>query len=87
VASIEEIIGRLQSANAKIGESVQMLSAAENAAGQLQSQMAAAGVQDKVAKFAQVKESIARARQHLQGGTQMVDQSANAAKSAGGPGG
>jgi hypothetical protein len=33
VASIEEIVGRLQSAKAKIGESVQMLSAAENAVG------------------------------------------------------
>lgn len=84
MASIEEIINRLQSAGQKINESVQMLNAAENAAGQLQSQMAAAGVQDKVAKFAQVKESIAKARQHLQGSTEMVNQSGNVAKSAGG---
>lgn len=84
VASVEEIIGWLQSTGQKISEGSQMLNAAENAAGQLQSQMTAAGVRDKAAKFAQVKDSIAKARQHLQGSTEMLSQSATAAKAAGG---
>lgn len=55
MASIEEIIAQLQGAGLKAAESVQLLNAAENTAGQIQAQMAAAGVRDKVAKFAAVR--------------------------------
>jgi len=84
VASIEEIIAQLQGAGLKAAESVQLLNAAENTAGQIQAQMAAAGVRDKVAKFAAVKDSIARTRQHLLGGDELINQSMNHARAAGG---
>lgn len=84
MASIEEIIARLQGAGQKVAESVQLLNAAETTASQLQAQMAAAGVMDKVAKFAAVKDSIARTRQHLLGGSELINQSMNHAKAAGG---
>jgi len=47
VASVEEIIARLQASHQKAAEAVQLLTAAENTAMQLQGQMAAAGVMDK----------------------------------------
>ncbi|WP_345633881.1 hypothetical protein [Rugosimonospora acidiphila] len=84
MASIDEIISRIQAAGQKVGEGVQLLSAAENAASQLQGQMAAVGVQDKAAQFAQVRESIQQARQHLLGSQDMTNQSINLAKEAGG---
>ncbi|GAA5198434.1 hypothetical protein GCM10023322_71860 [Rugosimonospora acidiphila] len=84
VASIDQIISQLQSADQKVNEGMQLLSAAENAAGQLQSQMASVGVQDKAAQFAQVRESIQRIQQHLQGSGELTNQSINMAKSAGG---
>jgi hypothetical protein len=67
LATIEDIISRVQSAGQKVSESAQLLDAAETAAGQLQNQLTAAGIQDKAAQLAQVRESIQRTRQHLLG--------------------
>jgi hypothetical protein len=83
MASIEEIISSLQAAGQKASESAQLLAAAENSAGQLRNQMAAVGVQDKAAQFAQVRESIQRARQHL-GNQELTNQAMSIAKQAGG---
>jgi hypothetical protein len=58
VASTQEIIGQLQSGKQKITDTIQVLSAAENAAAQMQQQMGAMGVQGKAAEFGQVRESI-----------------------------
>ncbi len=84
VATVEEIISRLQAAGQKISEGIQLLGAAETVAGQLQAQMAAVGVIDKAAQFTRVKDSIQRTRQHLAGGHELVNQSVSAAKQAAG---
>jgi hypothetical protein len=84
MASIEEIIGSLQAAGQKVGEGVQLLAVAENSAGQLEGQMAAAGVLDKAAEFAQVREFIQRVRQHLLASQELANQVMNVARQAGG---
>lgn len=84
MATIEEIISRLEAAGQKVTEAVQLLGAADQAAGQLQAQMSAVGVQDKAVIFANVKESIQRARQQLAGGQELINQSSSQAKAAGG---
>ncbi|GAA5198420.1 hypothetical protein GCM10023322_71790 [Rugosimonospora acidiphila] len=84
MASIDEIIGRIQAASQKVNEAAQSLDAAENTARQLQAAMAAVGVQDKAAQFAQVENVIQGARQHLLGNQEMTNQAINLAKQAGG---
>jgi hypothetical protein len=46
--------------------------------------MAAAGVHDKAAEFAQVRESIQRVRQHLLASQELANQVMNLARQAGG---
>jgi hypothetical protein len=84
VATIEQIISRLDAPGQKVTDAVQLLGAAEQAAGQLQAQMSAVGVQDKAVMFASVRESVQRTRQHLAGGQELISQSGSQAKAAGG---
>jgi hypothetical protein len=83
VASTQEIIGQLQSGKQKMTDTIQVLSAAENAAAQMQQQMGAMGGQGKAAQFGQVRESIKKNIQYINGGTQLVDQAANQTRQAG----
>jgi ABC-type transporter Mla subunit MlaD len=87
VASTQEIIGQLQNGKQKITDTIQVLSAAENTAAQMQQQMGAMGVQDKAAQFGAVRESIKKIIQHINGGTQLVDQTVNQTRQAGAGGG
>ena len=84
MASIDEIANQLQSATDKVNEAVQSLYGAESDAGDLQSRMAAMGVQDKAEVFGAVKESIERARNHLAGAVDLIEEALNQAKAAGG---
>jgi hypothetical protein len=87
MASTQEIIGQLQNGNQKITDTIQVLSAAENAAAQMQQQIGAMGVQGKAAEFGQVRESIKKIIQHISGGQQLVDQAADQTRQAGAGGG
>jgi hypothetical protein len=84
LASIDEVMGRIQAASQKVNEAAQMLNAAANAARQLQGAMTAAGVQDKAAQFAQVESAVQRARQHLLNNQELTNQATSIAKQAGG---
>lgn len=84
MTSVEEIISRLQGVVQRLDDGVHLLSAAEQSANQLQAQMVAAGVQDKAAMFAQVRDSIARTRQYLTQGKDLTGESINRTKAAGG---
>ncbi len=84
MASIETIIGQLQTSAQKVNESVQVLVAADNSAAQLQAQLAGSGIRDKAAALAQVRDSIRKTQQYLAGGREMLNQLMNQAKQAGG---
>lgn len=84
MASVADILGQLQAAGQKLAEGVHALGVADQVAATLQTHMAAAGVQDKVAAFARTRESIQRTRQHLIAGQDLISQSINQAKAAGG---
>ncbi|MEN3307255.1 MAG: hypothetical protein V7603_3457 [Micromonosporaceae bacterium] len=84
MASIDEIVDQLQRATDQVNEAVQSLNAAESDAGEMQSQMAAMGVQDKVEVFASVRDAVEKARNHLSGSVDLIDEATSAAKSAGG---
>jgi vacuolar-type H+-ATPase subunit E/Vma4 len=84
VASIDEIVSQLQSATDQVNESIQSLSGAESDTGELQSQMSAAGMQDKVEILGAVKDAIENVRNHLATGVDLIEESMNQAKSAGG---
>jgi hypothetical protein len=82
--TIQEIVGRLQSADQKITETIQLLGQAENAAAQMQQQFAGMGVQDKAAQLAGVREAIKKVSQHQAGGHELATQAMTQAKQAGG---
>jgi 2-methylisocitrate lyase-like PEP mutase family enzyme len=84
MASIDEIVDKLQSAIDKVNEAVQSVNAAESDAGDMQSQMAAMGIQDKVEVLGSVKDAIERARNHLSGGTDLTEEAMSQAKSVSG---
>lgn len=84
MASVDDILGQLQAAGQKLAEGVHTLSVADQIAATLPTQMAVAGVQDKVAAFARTRESIQRTRQHLVVGQDLISQSISQAKAAGG---
>jgi methyl-accepting chemotaxis protein len=84
MATTQEILGQIQSAQQKITEGIQTLAAAENGAAQMAQQMGALGVQDKAAQFGQVRESIKKVSQHLAGGKELANQAMTQTKQAGG---
>lgn len=84
VASIEEIITTLQQAGNAVNAALTACGAAIQKTGELQSQMAAAGVRDKVQQLALAKNEIEKYRAYLGGSNQPATQAINAVKAAGG---
>jgi hypothetical protein len=84
VATIDEIMSRVQAAGQKVGEAIQLLQAAEHAAAEVQQQMAAVGVVDKAAMFGQIRDGINRTQQHLVGGNESANQVIAQTRAAGG---
>jgi hypothetical protein len=84
MASIDEIVSQLQSAIDQVNETVGALNSAESDAGEMQSQMASMGVEDKAAAFGGVRDAIEKARDHLSGSTDLIEEAINQAKAAGG---
>lgn len=84
MASIDEIVTQLQTATDQVNESIQSLRGAESDTGELQSQMAAVGMQDKVEILSAVKDAIENARNHMASGVDLIEEAMNQAKSAGG---
>lgn len=84
MASVDEIVSGLQVAIDKLNESIGATSGAESECGEMANQMAALGVQDKAAEFANAKELIEKARVHLEGGSDLLDQAITAVRAAGG---
>lgn len=84
MASIDEIVNQLQSAIDQVNEAVQSLNGAESDTAQLQSQMAAVGMQDKMEILGGVKDAVENARNHLVGGVDLIEEAMNQTKSAGG---
>lgn len=82
--SIQEIVGRLENADQKIAECIQLLGQAESAAAQMQQQFAGMGVRDKAAQLAGVREAIKKVGQHQAGGHELATQAMTQAKQAGG---
>jgi hypothetical protein len=82
--SLGEVAGQLQAAAGKVNESIQSLMGAESDAGELQSQMAGLGFEDKAALLAAVKETIERARTQLAGAADLIEQATNQTQIAGG---
>jgi hypothetical protein len=85
MASIDEIVSRLQSATDQVNESIQALSGAESDAGEMQSHMASMGIEDKAAVLGGVREAIGKARDHLAGGAGLIEEAMSQAKAASGP--
>lgn len=84
MASVDEIVTALRTAIDELNESIGATSTAESETGDLASQMAAAGVQDKAAEFAAAKDAIEKARIHLAGGSDLLNQAIDLVRSAGG---
>ena len=74
MSSIDEIVVVLQEALDKVGEAITSATTAESETENLIAQMESAGVQDKAAEFASLKESIDGARTQLMGGAESVKQ-------------
>jgi hypothetical protein len=77
-------MGHTASRDPQIDAAITSINAAESAADELQGQMAAAGVQDKVAELAAVKDAIESTRTHLLGGADLAHQAVDLTKAAGG---
>jgi exonuclease VII small subunit len=84
VASVDEIVTALQSAIDELNDSISATSTAESGTEDMISLQSAAGVQDKVQAFSVAKDAIEKARQHLSGGSDLLDEAINAVKAAGG---
>jgi hypothetical protein len=84
VASIEEIISTLQQAQNAVNQAIAACGAAIERTGQMQSQMAAAGVRDKVQQLAVAKNAIEKYRAHLGGSNELANQAINLVKAVSG---
>ena len=84
MASVDEIVTALQTAIDELNESISATSNAESETGEMASQMAALGVQDKATEFSAAKDAIEKARVHLAGGSDLLDEAINLIRAAGG---
>lgn len=84
MATVDEIVTALQTAIDELNNSISAASNAESKTGDLEAQMSAAGIQDKAAELANVKSLIEKARTHLMGGSDLLDEAINSARAAGG---
>jgi hypothetical protein len=84
MASIDEIVSQLQSATDQVNEAVQRLNGAESDVEEMQGQMAGMGIGDKAAVLGGVRDAIEKARNHLAGGVDLIEEAMNQAKAAGG---
>lgn len=78
MASLDELIDQFQQAIDQIDQAISTVNAGENDAGELQSQFAALGAEDKASHLAGVKDGAESWRGQLQGavdtGNQLLDQ-------------
>jgi hypothetical protein len=84
VASIEEIISTLQQAMSAVNNAIAATGAAMQRTSDLQGQLAAAGVRDKVQQLAAAKTEIEKYRAHLGGSNELANRAINMVKAVGG---
>lgn len=84
MAGVDDIATALQAAIDELNDAIGAANNAESEAGDTVSQMAALGVQDKVQEFTAVKEAIEKARTHLAGGSDLLDEAMNLVRAASG---
>jgi hypothetical protein len=84
MASVDEIVTALQTAIDELNDSISATSDAESGTDAMVSLQSAAGVQDKVQAFSAAKDAIEKARVHLAGGSDLLDEAINLVLSAGG---
>jgi hypothetical protein len=78
VASLDELIDQFQQAIDQIDQAISSVNAGENDAGEMQSQFAALGAEDKASQLAGIKDGADSWRSQLQGtietGNQLIEQ-------------
>lgn len=84
MSSIEEIISTVQQAQNMVNQATEATGAAIERTGQMQGQMAAAGVRDKVQQLAVAKDAIEKYRAYLGGSNEPANQAINLVKAVGG---
>ncbi len=84
MASVDQIVTILQTAIDELSDSIRAASSAESETDDLMGQMSAAGVQDKAQEFSLAKDAIEKARVHLAGGSDLLDEAINLVKAAAG---
>jgi hypothetical protein len=84
VASVDELVTSLRAVADKVDEAVAGAGAAKSVCENIIAQMAAAGIQDKVAQLTAVKTAIEALQAHLVGRTDLAEQAATQARDAGG---
>jgi len=84
VSSIEEIISTVQQAQNMVNQAIAATGAAIERTGQMQGQMAAAGVRDKVQQLAVAKDAIEKYRAYLGGSNEPANQAINLVKAVDG---
>jgi hypothetical protein len=84
MASVDGIVTALQTAIDELNNSISVTAGAESQTEDLGAQMSAAGIQDKAAELANVKSAVERARTHLMGGSDLLDEAINLARASGG---
>jgi hypothetical protein len=86
MASVEEVVAIIQQAQQQVANGVSACSNALAKATQLQQQLAAAGVRDKVAQLNVAKAEIEKFRTHIASSNELSNNSINATKAVSGSG-
>lgn len=82
MTSIDEVIRELQGAADQVDGTVRTLNGAESHSAETQSQMSALGFDDKVEHLGAVRDAIGKARDHLSGGKDLIEEALNQARAA-----
>jgi hypothetical protein len=83
MASINEIVGQLQTAIDEINDTLGAAAAAVSTTEELQAQMAASGMQDKVAALAGLKDALEKLSGHVTGGLDLANEAITQARAIG----
>jgi hypothetical protein len=83
MASIGEIVGQLQTVIDEINDTVTAAAAAASTTDELQGQMAAADMQDKVAALGALKDTIEKLSGHVAGGLDIANEAITQARAIG----
>jgi hypothetical protein len=84
MADAEEIVSSLQTAIDELESCLAAVSSAESGAEDMVTLMSSANVHDKAQEFAAAKDAIEKARNHVAGGSDLLDEAMNLVKAASG---